>query len=182
MIYFFDFKLVRILHHLFKILNNCNMKRIIVLFALFPTFLLAQELKLITSSQQTINAGAFPSSTTNYLIQIQKEKRFNWHIDSLYSISSNKKIQYNITKVDSPNAVSPIYKQVKLFSKKDIGIFQINFGTRKALGGGKPNAPVANNLPPEDYSKGVVLFYTANKKKKELKISVFEKLESINAP
>jgi hypothetical protein len=158
------------------------MKKLAILFFFCQSLLFSQELKLMKATQQTINAGASPVSITNYLIQFKKGKSFLWHVDSVCSIASNNSIKYNLIKVDNPDAISPQYHQIKTFSKNDKGLFQIAFGSRKSHRGGRPGIPIVDVTTGEDYSLGVIVFYTAGKKKKQLKVNSFEKLETVNAP
>ena len=133
------------------------------------------------ATMQTVNHGASPTSTTNYMIQLKKEKAFVWSIDSVKS-ALNKSIEYYIVKVNDPTVLSPNYQQVKNFSKKDKGIYQITFGSTRKNGSGRPGSPQNQRVDTENYANGVTLYYTVNKKKKEIKIDSFEELESIDAP
>lgn len=130
---------------------------------------------------QTVNHGASPTSTTNFMVQLKKEKAFAWSIDSVKS-ALNKPIAYYIVKVDDPTVLSPNYQQVKKFSKKDKGIYQITFGSTRQNGSGRPGSPINQRVDAENYANGVTIYYTVNKKKKEFKIDSFEELESIDAP
>lgn len=157
------------------------MKKIILCFLFMQSLVFAQELKLMKATMQTINHGASPTSTTNYIIQLNKEKTFAWSIDSIHSMLGTS-IKYNIVKVDNPDAVSPQYKQVKTFSKKDKGIYQLTFGSTKQNGSGRQVAPQQIKVNTENFSNGVIIYYSVKKKKINMKIESFEELESINAP
>lgn len=133
------------------------------------------------ATMQTVNHGASPTSTTNFMVQLKKEKAFAWSIDSVKS-ALNKPIAYYIVKVDDPTVLSPNYQQVKKFSKKDKGIYQITFGSTRQNGSGRPGSPINQRVDAENYANGVTIYYTVNKKKKEFKIDSFEELESIDAP
>lgn len=157
------------------------MKNLIFLFFILPTIISAQNLKLMKATMQTVNHGASPTSTTSFMIQLKKEKIFAWSIDSVKS-ALNKPINYNIVKVDDPTVLSPNYQQVKNFAKKDKGIYLITFGSTRQNGSGRPGAPQNQRVDTENYANGVTIYYTVNKKKKELKIDSFEELETVDAP
>ena len=80
----------------------------------------AQELKFSKATMQTINSGASPSSTTNYSIFFEKNKTFKWSVDSVCSISTGQSINYHISSVQDPTAVSPRYSPLKIFSKSGL--------------------------------------------------------------
>lgn len=157
------------------------MKNYFLFFLIFSSTISAQNLKLMKATMQTVNHGASPTSTTNYMVQLKKEKSFVWSIDSVKS-ALNKPIKYYIVKVDDPTVLSPNYQQVKSFSKKDKGIYQITFGSTRQNGSGRPGSPLNQRVDTENYTNGVTIYYTVNKKKKEFKIDSFEELESIDAP
>ncbi len=157
------------------------MRKLLFLFLIPSASIFAQNLKLMKATMQTINHGASPTSTTNFMVQLKKGKSFVWSVDSVKSALSNT-INYNIVKVDDPAATSPKYQQIKSFSKKDKGIYQITFGSTKQNGSGRPGSPQSQRVDTEIYSNGIIIYYTVNKKKKEMKIDSFEELESIDAP
>ena len=157
------------------------MKKFLFFFLFFPSTIFAQNLKLIKATMQTVNHSASPTSTTNFMIQLKKEKSFVWSIDSVKSALNNT-INYNIVKVDDPTVLSPNYQQVKKFFKKDKGIYLITFGSTRQNGSGRPGAPQSQRIDTENYSNGITIYYTVNKKKKEIKIDSFEELESVDAP
>ena len=158
------------------------MNRIIFLFLLTTFSAASQELKLIKATKQTINSGASPSSTNNYMIQIKKDKAYKWSVDSVVNVYTQKSIKFNIVKVDDPTVLSPNYKQVTKFSKNDHGMFQITFGVMKPRGSGRPGTPMNLMVPVADFTQGAIIYYRVGKKKKQLVIESFEELETINAP
>lgn len=157
------------------------MKKLSFFFLIFSSALSAQNLKLMKATMQTVNHGASPTSTTNFMVQLKKEKAFVWSIDSVKS-ALNHPVNYYIVKVDDPTVLSPNYQQVKKFSKKDKGIYQITFGSTRQNGSGRPGAPQNQKIDTENYSNGITIYYSVNKKKKEIKIDSFEELESVDAP
>jgi hypothetical protein len=158
------------------------MKQLLFIFLLMHTMLPAQELALVKATMQTINYGASPGSVTNYVIQLCKTKKFAWGIDSVCGILSGKPVKYNFLKIDDPDVLSPQYKPVKLFSKKDKGQYLIKFGIGKRRAGGRPGAPQNMMADTENVDGGVIIYYRAGKKHKQLKVEVFEQLETVNAP
>ena len=128
----------------------------------------------------TANYTAY-AQFSRYLIQLKKEKKFLWSIDSVHSMLGTS-IQYNVVKVDNPDAVSPHYQRVKVFLKNDTGIYQLTFGATKPNGSGRQVAPQQIKVSEENYTNGVIIYYTLKKKKKSLNIESFEELETINAP
>lgn len=149
------------------------------LFVGFTCF--SQNLILEKASMQTINHGASPTSTTNYSILIKKNKSFLWSIDSVLSTNGNK-IQFNISKVENLNSVSPKYTPITSYSKNDIGTFHLTFASTKRRGQGRNGAPQHLTVETEDYSTGVIIYYRAKGKLKTMKIDSFQKEETINAP
>lgn len=159
------------------------MKRIILLFLLISSVSLAQELKLVKATKQTINSGASPTSTTNYMIEIKKSKKCKVSIDSLVNTYTQKSNPFNIVKVDDPTELSPNYQKVDASQLTDKGIFQITFSSMKSRGSGRPGAPPMNLMVPvAEFTQGAILYYHVGKKKKQLVIESFEQLETINAP
>lgn len=159
------------------------MRRLLLIFLMIPLMVFSQNFELKKSTEQTINHGAAPISTTNYLILLKKSKSFKWSVDSIYSIADNKKVNYNIVTVNDPSLTSPDYKPLNSFEKKFKGFIQITFAKTLSRGaGGRPNAPQVNSEEQNDFSKGIIIYYTIKKKKKEMKIELFEKIETIDAP
>lgn len=159
------------------------MKRFFFLFLLISSVSLAQDLKLIKATKQTINSGASPTSTTNYMIEIKKSKKCKWSVDSVVNVYTQKSGRFNIVKVDDPTVLSPNYKQVDASNIKDKGTFQITFSSMKSRGSGRPGTPPMNLMVPvADFTQGAIIYYSIGKKKKQLLIESFEELETINAP
>ena len=155
----------------------------IIYFILFITFSApAQELKLIKATKQTINAGASPSSVTNYVVIIKKEKCFKWSVDSVVNIDSRMSVKYNIVKADNPNAASPNYQRVQSFSKKDKGLYHITFSSSKSHSSGRPGSPLNTSVTTPEFTRGALIYYSAGKKKKQLQVNSFEQLATIDAP
>ncbi len=75
------------------------MRKLLFLFLIPSASIFAQNLKLMKATMQTINHGASPTSTTNFMVQLKKGKSFVWSVDSVKSALSNT-INYNIVKVD----------------------------------------------------------------------------------
>ncbi|MFL5762505.1 MAG: hypothetical protein ACJ77K_01105 [Bacteroidia bacterium] len=143
----------------------------------------AQELKLVKATKQTINSGASPSSTVNYLVELKKEKTGKWSVDSVVNVYTQKKVDYHIVWVNDPALASPDYRQVKTFSKKDKGTYQITFAVMKKRGSGRPGAPpVELTVPVAEFTQGAIIYYSMGKKRKQLKVESFDELETINAP
>jgi hypothetical protein len=160
------------------------MNKFLIFIALFITSVsFSQELKLQKATSQKINHGASPTSTTTYTVTILKNKKFNWQIDSVVSISSAQQVKYNIVKVDNPDAVSPKYEQVKKYNKCDKGNYQITFSITKSHGGSsRPGAPQNQMADTTNIEGGVIIYYRVNGKTKKIKVESFEQLETINAP
>ena len=160
------------------------MKKLLFLFFILPAIAFAQDLKLSNATVQTINHGAAPIANVNYLLLLKKDKSFIWSIDSVYSIADNKKVNFNIVKVDDPNLPSPRYEKLDKFEKKYKGLIQLSFSSMKSMGEeGRPHGPKIVVVESNDYTAGVKIFYTVRKKKQKiLQIESFEKLETINAP
>ncbi len=159
------------------------MKRIVILFFLISSFSLAQDLKLVKATKQIINAGASPTSTTNYMIEISKSKKCKWSVDSVVNVYTQKSGKFNIVKVDDPTVLSPNYKQVDASNIKDKGIFQITFSSIKNRGSGRQGTPPMNLMVPvAEFTQGAIIYYSVGKKKKKLLIESFDELETINAP
>jgi len=171
------------------------MKKLLFLFFVLPFAAFSQNLQLTKATEQTINHGASPTASTNYIVLLKKAKSFNWSVDSVYSIADNKKVNYNIVKLDDPASPSPRYEKLTKFEKNYIGLIQITFASMKSLGdGGRRNVPTIEIGEQNDYSSGVTIYYTSKMRKvkatdvektakaKNLKVIAFEKLETINAP
>jgi len=160
------------------------MRVLLLLFLIFPILLFSQNLKQVKATVQTINHGISPTASTNYVLLYKKEKSFNWSIDSVYSVADNKKVKFNIVAIDNPELVSPTYTAINKFEKKYKGYVQLTFSSIVSRGEGRsrPNAPQPEIEESNDYSKGVIIYCTIKKKKKQIRIESFEKLETINAP
>lgn len=157
--------------------------RIGILFLLlFPLAVSAQDLQLVKASRQTVNLGAAPGSVTTYSILLEKKQKFRWQIDSVCSVLQSEKIKYNLVKVDDPDLSSPNYTQVKCFSKNDRGKYLITFGITKNRGSGRPGSPQQMKADTTNIEGGVIIYYSAGKKKKQLKVTEFEMLETVDAP
>jgi hypothetical protein len=158
------------------------MKSFLFLFILVSFSATAQQLKLRKATKQTINGGAFPSSTTNYCIFIKKEKAFAWSVDSVVDVYTQRSVKFHIVKVDNADVLSPnSYSQVKTYSKKDKGNFQLTFSMNTTRKTG-PDTPMNKMVPVNDVTQGVIIYYSAKKKGKQLKVESFEQLETIDAP
>ncbi len=158
------------------------MNRIIVFLLIVCSSTVAQELKITKATKQTINAGASPSSTTNYTVQFRKETTCKWSVDSVVNINTQKSVSYNIVKVDNSNLTSPNLETVKCFSKKDKGLYEISFASSKSRGSGRPNTPTGTMVQLPDFPKGAIVYYRIGKKKRQFVIEIFEELETIDAP
>ena len=159
------------------------MKNILPLILLLSLSSCAQELKLVKATKQTINAGASPTSTINYLVEFKKEKPGKWSIDSVINVYTIKHVDYNLVWINDPKATSPEIKQIKTFSKADKGTYQLHFAATKKRGSGRPGTPPQEQMVPiAEFTQGAIVYYTMGKKHKQLKIEEFEELETINAP
>lgn len=158
------------------------MKKFIFIFCIISFSALAQELKFISATRQTINYGASPSSITNYSVLIEKNKNFIWSIDSICGIQSGNPVKYNIVKVDDPTVLSPNYQKVTVFLKADKGKYQITFGISKQRGSARQGSPQNTKVDTTNIEGGIFIYYTAKKKKKQLKVIEFELLETVDAP
>ncbi len=159
-----------------------HMTRLIILFLLISSFSFAQDLTLVKATKQTINSGASPTSTTNYLVEIKKTKKCKLSIDSIVNVYTQKTVSFNIVKVDNADAVSPNYQPVKASAIKEKGVYQLTFASMKNRGSGRPGTPMNLVVPVAEFTQGAVVYYTFGKKKKQLLIESFEQLEIINAP
>lgn len=159
------------------------MKRIVILFLLISSVSFSQDLKLVKATKQTINSGASPTSTTNYMIEIKKSKKCKVSIDSLVNTYTQKSNPFNVVKVDDPTVLSPNYQKVDASKINDKGIFQITFSSMKSRGSGRPGTPPMDLMVPvAEFTQGAIIYYHVGKKKKQLVIESFEQLETINAP
>lgn len=159
------------------------MKRIILLFLLISAFSFGQDLKLVKATKQTINSGASPTSTTNYMIEVKKSKKCKVSIDSVVNVYTQKSNSFNVVKVDDPTVLSPNYEKVDASKLTDKGLFQITFSSMKSRGSGRPGTPPMNLMVPvAEFTQGAIIYYHVGKKKKQLQIESFEQLETINAP
>lgn len=154
-----------------------------ILFSLFAILIYSQELKFVKATMQTVNHGASPTSTTTYFMLLEKNKKFKWSVDSVVSIATGEKINYNIVKVDNPESTSPKYEQVKSFNKCDLGKYQLTFSITKNKGsGGRPGSPQNQKADTTNIEGGIIIYYTSKGKTQKIKIVEFEKLDTINAP
>lgn len=158
------------------------MRFLTFLFLLFSATGIGQELKMDKATMQTVNHGASPSSTTTYTIILEKNKKFKWQIDSVVTISGREAVKYNVVKVDDPDSNSPKYEQVKSYNKCDIGKYLITFTITKNRGGGRPGSPQNQKADTTNIEGGVIIYYRVKGKTKMIKVDVFEKLDTINAP
>ncbi|CAN5431942.1 hypothetical protein BH10BAC1_BH10BAC1_16340 [soil metagenome] len=158
------------------------MKQIILLLFLLPTITFAQDLKLVKATKQTINSGASPTSTTNYMVEVNKSKKCKISIDSVVNVYTQKTTNFNIVKVDDPAATSPNYERTDASNVKGKGTYQITFASMKNRGRGRPGTPMNLMVPIADFTQGAIVYYRVGKKKKQLLIESFEELETINAP
>ena len=157
------------------------MKKLVFIVLIFSSAT-AQELKFVKATMQTINSGASAVSHTNYSVSFQKNKKFKWSVDSVCSITTGQTVKYTIVSVQDPNAASPRYSPVNTFSKTDTGTYQITFGITKQHGSGRPGSPQNLKVDTTNIEGGVIIYYHAKAKKKQLKVIEFEQLETINAP
>ncbi len=157
------------------------MKRLLFLLMIISTGSFSQTLDLVSATMQTINQGAAAVSVTNYKVTLKKKKCGNWSIDSVTSLLGHR-IEYNLVKAENQTAVPPVYKQVKSFNKKDKGTYLITFASRKSRGSGRPNSPQNLKVDTENYTGGVIIYYTYKKHKGQMKLLGFEELDSIDAP
>ena len=159
------------------------MKSFLFLFLFISISTFGQELKLWKATKQTINSGISPTSTTNYTVFIKKEKSFNWSVDSVVDVYTQRKMTFYIVKVGQSDVLSPInYSQVKKYSKKDKGMYQITFSVNASRRNSQPQTPMNKMVPVNDLTQGVIIFYSVKKKEKQLRVESFEQLETIDAP
>lgn len=158
------------------------MNKLVFLFFIISSTVAAQDLVLKKATMQTINHGASPTSSTNYSILLCQCKKGKWSLDSVVSISSGQAIKFNMVKVDDPDAASPDYKKLQSFSNLTTGNFQLTFGKTKQRGSGRPGAPQNTKVDTTNIEGGVIIYYSAKRKHKQLKIDSFEQLETVDAP
>lgn len=158
------------------------MRKILFLFMMISMSSVAQDLTLKKATMQTINHGASPTSSTTYTVLLCNCKKGKWSLDSVISISSGQNVKFNLVKVDDPNASSPDYKKLDSYSNLGKGNFQLSFGKTKQRGSGRPGAPQNTRVDTTNIEGGVLIYYSFNKKSKQLKIDSFEQLETIDAP
>lgn len=159
------------------------MSRIFLLLFLISSATFAQDLKLIKATKQTTNAGASPTSTINYTIQVKKTKKCKLLIDSVVNVYTEKANPFNVYTIVNSHSilVNPIQSKSVTINGK--GAFSINFHSMKSRGNGRPGAPPMELMVPiADYTQGAIIYYRVGKKKKKLTIDSFEELETINAP
>lgn len=158
------------------------MKKLLFIFCILSASTYAQDLKLISASRQTINYGASPSSNTNYKVVFEKNKKFIWSIDSICGIQSGNLVKYHIVKISEPTVLSPDYRSVEVFRKADQGKYQIRFSVLKQRGSGRPGSPPMTKADTTNIEGGIIIYYSAKKKHKQLKVIEFEMLETVDAP
>ena len=104
------------------------MRRIFLLLFLISSATFAQDLKLIKATKQTTNAGASPTSTINYCIQIKKSKKCKVSIDSVVNVYTQKSGSFTVFKEGGATVLSPKdQKQIDASNITEKGIFNINF-------------------------------------------------------
>lgn len=158
------------------------MKKLFFLFLIISSTAAAQELTLKKATMQTVNQGASPTSSTTYNVFLCQCKKGKWAVDSVISISSGQPVKFNMVKVDNPDAASPDYKKLDSYSGLATGNYLISFGKTKQRGSGRPGSPQNTKVDTTNIEGGVVIYYSAGKKKKQLKVIEFEPLETIDAP
>src|SRR6218665_1009095 len=134
------------------------MKKLVFLLLIISLAAPAQELTLKAAKMLTVRLAETSLVSSRCFIDLGKDKKFKWSIDSLVSLSTGKKISYGILHVADLQAVSPDDKAVKAFAKNDTGNYRINF---------TPERSAKGEL---NIDKGVVLYYRAKRKTKQLKI------------
>jgi hypothetical protein len=157
------------------------MKNFVLLFLIISSTVFAQDIVIKKATMQTINHGASPTSSTTYSILITKAKKGKWCIDSLISTSSGQTVEFTIVEVPDSNSASPDYKKAVPQDLKK-GTYQIKFGKTKQRGGGRPGSPQNQKVDTTNIEGGVVIYYSVKKKHKNIKVDVFEMLETIDAP
>jgi hypothetical protein len=158
------------------------MNRLLIFLLFISLSATAQELELVKATQQTINSGAAPMSTTNYVVHIKKNKVFKWSIDSVVNVYTQKSSPFQVVKVTSTSVLAPSQKQMVVFSKNDKGLFYITFSSMKSRGSGRPGTPMNMMVPVADFTQGAIVYYRVGKKQKKIIIELFDELETINAP
>ena len=158
------------------------MRNIILLLLCISSATFAQDLKLIKATKQTTNAGASPTSTINYSVQVKKSKKCKLSVDSIVNVYTQKSSPFNVYKVSTPTVLSPSF-QTDASNLTEKGIYNINFYSMKSRGSGRPGAPPMELMVPiADFTQGAIIYYRVGKKKKKLTVEAFEELETINAP
>ena len=158
------------------------MRKIILLFLLISSATFAQDLKLIKATKQTTNAGASPTATINYTIQVKKSKRCKVTIDSVVNVYTQKTSPFNVYKTGKATVLSPA-KQIDVANIREKGSYDINFYSTKNKGGGRPGAPPMELMVPiADFTQGAIVYYRAGNKNKKITVESFEELQTINAP
>ncbi len=155
--------------------------KVFIVFLFVHSIGFSQELKLTKATLQTVYHGDSPNKSLNYNIIIEKQKKFSWSIDSILS-TYDKKIQFNIVKIDNINSPNSNYKQVKSFSKKDKGFYMITFSISEPIKKEKAIAAGSQKIELNNSVSEVRLFYSANKKTKKIDSIIFEELETISVP
>jgi len=158
------------------------MKNILLCLFFISTISFSQELKLIKATKQTTNAGASPTSTINYTIQVNKSKKCKVSIDSVVNVYTQKSSPFNVYKTGKATVLSPAQK-IDATNMKEKGSYDINFYSTKTRGSGRPGAPPMELVVPiADFTQGAVVYYRVGKKSKKITVESFEELETINAP
>lgn len=158
------------------------MRKIILLLLLISSATFAQDLKLIKATKQTTNAGASPTSTINYTIQIKKSKKCKVSIDSVVNVYTQKSSPFNVYKTGNSTVLSPS-KQIDATNIREKGAYDINFYSTKSRGSGRPGAPPMELMVPiADFTQGAIVYYRVGKKSKKITVESFEELQTINAP
>ncbi len=143
------------------------MKYIFFLFIIISFSARGQELKLTQATKQTANSGASATVITNYCILLKKEKSFCWSVDSVVDVYTQKPLRFHIVKIEKPGGLSAQrYLEVKKYSKKDKGIYRVSFEMTQNRKTG-PDTPMNKKVPVDDITQGVIVFYSAEKKKKK---------------
>ena len=146
------------------------MKTLVFIFLLISSVVGAQELEV--KQAKIIAVRQAETTLTLYKCQVllSKDRNFKWSIDSVISLATGKKVRYHLVKVDDPGAVSPDYKSVNSFSKKDKGNYLLSF---------TPERSAAGEL---NTAKGIVICYKAKNKRKQLLVDLSGKTETVETP
>ena len=158
------------------------MVRFSILVALLYTLslhsLVAQELKFLTPSVAKVHEGAAPVVASTYEIYFKKKKNQSLTIDSIKSISDEKKLDFFVAKKRS----SKEYKRTEAnkISPEEKGNFRLYFNTITLLGDELPPAYSEENKPIQyDMSKGVRIYLTLSGKKQTAVIKSFKETKTV---